>query len=204
MKLGTMVLTVCLAAAAVVTVKDASCADEASRTPARPEAEAAAAKWLAGLGDKGLVLNEQEKKDGFVASRGPSAVGPVTSFTYQKAGWRVKFTFRGEINADTPLKQLQERFWHAVLDQVPTPGLALPGWEIRPMTPVSSIERGVEVLAFGDGKLKLRVRTNFFSLYGRNPSVPVPADAPAPASAYFMIRKGFPLDLTIEAPVLFK
>ena len=62
----------------------------------------------------------------------------------------------------------------------------------------------MEVLHYGDGKIKLRMRTKFFALYGRDPSVLVPADAPSPPGSYFQIRKEFPLDLTLEAPFVFK
>ena len=85
-----------------------------------------------------------------------------------------------------------------------TPGLDLPVWEVRPQTPTSSIREGVEVLSYGDGKIKVRIRTGFFALYGRDPSVLVSADAPAPPGSYFQIRRRFPLDLTLEAPFAFK
>ena len=90
------------------------------------------------------------------------------------------------------------------LNSLPTPGLKLPGWEVRPQTPTSSVKKGGEILAYGNGKIKLRVRTKFFALYGRDPSVLVPADASAPSGSYFQIRKEFPLDLTLEAPFAFK
>ena len=74
----------------------------------------------------------------------------------------------------------------------------------RTQTSTSSVKKGVKILAYRDGKIKLRVRTKFFALYGRDPSVVVPADAPAPLGSYFQIRKEFPLDLTLEAPFAFK
>ena len=87
------------------------------------------------------------------------------------------------------------------LDRIPTPGLDVKGWDIRPRTPVSSFSKGVEFLSYKDGIVKVRIKTNFFALYGRDPSVLVPADAPSPAGSYFQIRKGFPLDLTLAAPL---
>lgn len=167
------------------------------------EAEAATAKWLDGLKKTGLVLNEQPTKNGFAVSYGPSAFGNVTKFNYEQPGWNVSVTFRGDMKADTPLKELKEHFWHVVLDRVPTPGLNIAGWDIKPQTPTSSFEQGVEVLAYGEGKIKLRIHTNFFAVYGRDPSVLVPADAPSPPGSYFQLRREFPLDLTFEAPVEF-
>jgi hypothetical protein len=177
---------------------------EPDKKPTGSEAQAAAAKWLDGLGAKGLILNQAVTERGFVVTHGDSAVGRVTKFDFQQAGILVSLAFRGELSAETPLKTLNENFWYVALERLPTPGLALPGWEVRPQTPTSSVEKGVEVLQYGDGKIKLRVRTKFFALYGRDPSILVPADAPSPPGSYFQIRKEFPLDLTLEAPLVFK
>lgn len=176
----------------------------AERKPNGAEAEIAAAKWIEGLDKKGLVLNESMTGRGFVVTQGQGALGRVTKFTLQEHGFRISLAFHGELSAKAPLETLKEKFWYVTLDELPTPGLNLPGWEVRPQTPTSSIKEGVELHAFQDGKIKLRVRTQFFALYGRDPSIAVPADAKAPDSSYFQIREEFPLDLTIEAPVAFQ
>jgi len=182
-----------------------SFAAEPAKKPTGAQAEAAAAKWLDGLGEKGLVLNETvEEGGGFAVAHAPSALGRITKFSFQQDGWWLSLAFKGELSADTPKKTLQGRFWYVALDRLPTPGLDLPGWDVRPRTPTSSIREGVQVLAYGDGKIKIRVQTGFFALYGRDPSVLVPADAPSPPGSYFQIRKKFPLDLTLEAPFKFK
>jgi hypothetical protein len=175
-------------------------AAELSRKPTGDEAQAVALKWLDGLDMRGLVLFEKRTKDGFVMGYGPSALGRVTTFRLQQPGWMLSFMFKGEITKDTPLEEVRKQFWRVALNRLPTPGLELPGWEVRPQTPVSSFTDGVEILAFGDGNIKLRVKTEFFALYGRDPSVLVPADAASPQGSYFQIRKKFPLDLTLEAP----
>ncbi len=176
---------------------------EEPRKATGPEAEAAAAKWLDGLKETGLALNEQPAKEAFAVSYGPSAVGPITKASYEHGGYQVSVAFRGTLPADATREQLQKSFWHAVIDRVPTPGLDVPGWNIKPQTPSSSFDKGIEVLAYGEGKLKLRIRTNFFAVYGHDPSVLVPADAPSPPGSYFQLRKDLPLDLTIEAPIEF-
>ena len=117
---------------------------------------------------------------------------------------RVSLGFSDVIEADTPLDVVRKRLKYVALDRLPTPGLDVPGWEIRPRTPVSSFRDGVEIVDFRDGRIRVRVKSGFFALYGRDPSVLVPADAPSPKSAYFMIRQKFPLDLTIEAPLAMK
>lgn len=161
-----------------------------------------AAAWLDGLGDKGLVIVEKAAAPGFV---GQKIIGrKSTMFVLSKPGWRVSLGFSGEITPDTPLETVRQRFKYIALNQLPTPGLDVKGWKIRPQTPRSSFRDGVEILACGGGKIKLRVKTKFFALYGRDPSVMVPADAPSPKGSYFQIRKQFPLDLTIEAPMAMK
>ncbi len=176
----------------------------ADEKPSGDEAKAAAAKWLDSLEEKGLVLNETVKEQGFVVTHAPSARGRVTKFSFRQPGWWMTLVFHGELSAQTPRKTLQEKFWFVTLDRIPTPGLNLPGWEVRPQTPTSSVKKGVTILAFRDGKMTVRVRTKFFALYGLDPSIPLPADAPAPVDTYFQIRREFPFDLRLEAPVTFK
>jgi len=161
-----------------------------------------AAGWLDGLGDKGLVIVEKAPAPGFV---GRPVIGRKdTMFVLSKPGWYVSLGFSGAIGPDTPLATVKQRFKYIALDRLPTPGLDVKGWEIRPQTSRSSFRDGVEILACGGGKIKLRVKTKFFALYGRDPSVLVPADAPSPKGSYFQIRKQFPLDLTIDAPLAMK
>ena len=175
-------------------------AAEPVKKPTWVEAENAAAKWVENLGDEGLVLTKEVGEGELKAGYAPSGIGRITKFGFQQDGWWISIAFRGELKEDTPLATVQKQLWHVVLDRVPTPGLELPGWDVRPRTPRSSFSDGVEILAYGDGKIKFRVKTSFFALYGRDPSVLVPADAGAPPTSYFMIRKSFPLDLTFEGP----
>ena len=169
--------------------------------PTAAEAEAAAAAWLDRLGDPGLVLDAKLAGPGFVVRQGDSAIGRITKFELDQDGYRLSFAFRGEHTAATPPATLRGQFWQAVIDRVPTPGLDLPGWETRPLTPVSSFDRGVELVDLTAGRATFRVNTEFFAISGRDPTVLVPADAPAPPGSFFQLRRNFPLDLTISAPV---
>lgn len=169
-------------------------------------AETKAANWLKGLGDKGLVVVEtpKEEESGFAAKHGRSPFGPVTKFSYQKPGWWVTITFKGKYTKDTPIKTLQKNFWYATIDKMPTPGLAVKGWEIKPQTPTSSFSKGVELVEYAKGKMKVAIKTKAFALYGRDTTLLVPADAPSPKGSYFQIRQAIPIDLTITAPVKFE
>jgi len=161
------------------------------------EAEATAAAWLDRLGDRGLVLDATLAEPGFVVRQGDSAIGRITRFDLDQDGYRLSFAFRGEHTAATPAATLRAAFWQAVIDRVPTPGLDLPGWETRPLTPASSFDQGVELVDFAAGRATFRVQTEFFALSGRDPTVLVPADAPAPPGSFFQLRRKFPLDHTI-------
>jgi len=175
----------------------ASAAFADDKKPTAEEAEQAATKWLDGLGKAGLVLEEKSDEHRFSGKM----VGRTgnSMFVYQEPGWWVTLIFKGKITDDTDLKTLQENFQRIALDSLPTPGLEAPGWEIKPRTLVSSFSEGVELLSFEGGVIKFRVQTKCFALYGRDPSVPLRADGPAPKHAYFQVRKSFPLDLTMEA-----
>jgi len=192
-------------APALVSVASAAPKDSGARPVTGEQAKQAAEKWLTGLGDKGLVIRHSiDKEHGFIVKHAPSAVGRITKFSYQQPGWWITFTFKGEHTADTPIATLRKQFWFCTVDRIVTPGLKIPGWEVRPRTPSSSFSKGVELVSMQQGKAKFRVKTSFFALYGRNPNVLVPADAPSPAGTYFQVRKSFPLDLTIEGSYTFK
>ena len=163
------------------------------------EAQTAAATWLEGLGKDGLVITETDKKNGF---KGRMVGGTGSSMNvFQKPGWYINLMFKGKVTPDMDLATVKKNFTRVALDKLPTAGLDVKGWDIKPRTPVSSFSDGVEFLSYKDGIVKLRIKTKFFAIYGRNPSVLVPAGAPSPKGSYFQIRKSFPLDLTLEAPL---
>jgi hypothetical protein len=167
--------------------------------------EAVAKKWLDGLGEKGVVVTEVPKAEsaGFEGKHSAGTFGPVTRFSYQQPGWWVTVVFKGKFTAETPLKTLQANFDYATIDKMPTPGLAIPGWEIIPRTPSSRVVKGVEILEYAEGKMKVEINTSAFALNGRDTTVLIPADAAAPKGAYFQIRRDIPVSITITAPVVF-
>jgi hypothetical protein len=61
----------------------------------------------------------------------------------------------------------------------------------------------VELVDLAAGRATFRVKTEFFAISGRDPTVMVPADAPALPGSFFQLRCKFPLDLTISAPAPF-
>ncbi len=198
MRMTGMVGGFCLGCAmlAVCTVVDA--AEKATAE----EAEQAATEWLDGLGNMGLTLDEQITEGSFVAQSISGSGNSMAILSH--GGWYITLGFSGPITADTSLETVQERLLYVAMDRLPTPGLEVEGWDIKPRTPTSSIrdKEAISITAFEDGKITLHVETEFFALYGRDPSVRVPADAASPPGSYFQIRRAFPLQLTVEAPFI--
>lgn len=161
------------------------------------DAEAVAEEWLEQLGEKGLVLEESDAETPFKGSK--IAGRESAMYVFQKEGWYVNLGFEKPLTDKTTTAEAQKALKYVALDRLPTPGLEIPGWEVRPRTPVSSFKKGVVIESIKDGVLTLRVKTEFFALSGRDPNVLVPADAPSPPGSYFQIRQKFPLDLTLKA-----
>ena len=163
-------------------------------------AEAKTRDWLDKLGKRGVLIEESSTKTALSGRyvRGANS----TSFDFNQAGWQLTVGFSGKVTVDTKLDDLRKRLTFVALDKLPTPGLEVPGWEIKPRTPTSRISKGVELVALEDRSLTLKVKTQCFALHGTNPKLMklVPADAGSPKSAYFQIRKRFPLELTLTAP----
>lgn len=182
----------------------ATSATAADPKPTAAEAEAKAAAWIKALGEKGLVIAEKRQHPEDAGFVGQAIAGSKnTMFVLSDHRYSITLGFEGAVDETTPLDTLREKFSYIALDTVPTPGLEIPGWKIKPRTPVSSLRKAdgaVEILAAGDGKIAFRVKTHFFALSGNDPSVLVPADAGSPPGSYFQIRQRFEFDLTLESP----
>lgn len=176
------------------------------------EAQRAAERWLDSLGPRGLVLTHNvaagrgQEPRGFRVRwiRSPHWQGRHTTLALQEPGWWLQLEFRGVLGPSSDRAQASRLFDFLTLDRLPTPGLQLPGWEMRPLTPSSRVEQGVQILSLGNGRIRLRVRTLFFALQGHDPEVirRLPADAAAPAGSHVQIRRSFPLDLLLDVPLL--
>ena len=62
----------------------------------------------------------------------------------EEPGWSIRLRFNGELSAQSPRRTVQRLFSYLVLERLPTPGLALSGWEGRPLTPSSHVEQGCQ------------------------------------------------------------
>ena len=181
--------------------------------PSAQEARQAAERWLERLGRRGLVLSHTisaatgNRQEGFQVRwiTSPHWQGSRTSLVLQQSDWWIQLGFGGALSPQSDRTDARRLFDFLTLDRLPTPGLSLPGWEVRPLTPSSQVEQGVEILSLEKGRIRLRVRTRFFALQGQDPEAirRLPADSPAPAGSSFQIRRSFPHDLILEAPLQF-
>lgn len=165
---------------------------------------AEANRWLDNAGEAGLVLVKEEDGVGFEQRIG-GFTSNFSSFEYSSEGYRVSFGLRGEGSAQNlTLDTLRSNFRYFVVDMLPLPGFEyIPGWDVSPRTPISSFSEGVDFLSFSNGRVRLRVRTSFYAIYGYNSLMNFPpiADAPARDGSYFTVEKSFPLDLTLTTSI---
>ncbi len=167
--------------------------------PSTDSPEQKAKKWLESRMKSGLVLVHRVDKGGFV---GHTIIGQsAMRYEFQQDGYRISFGFDKKLDHKMDLESIRKSFQYAALDKLPTPGLKVKNWEIKPMTSMSSFKDGVEILDYRDGRIVFRIKTEFFALSGRDRSIEIPADARIPKGSYFQIRKKFKLDLTIDAPI---
>lgn len=169
------------------------------------DVQAKATEWLRKL-DGNIILDYKtaEKNAGFIgaAINGSSD----TMYTLNCDGWYVTLGLQGKLQADNTAASLQERLKFIALDKVPTPGLEVIGWEIKPMTPVSSFQNGVEIRSYENGIATITVKTSCFCLYGAVKQVllgPQPAGARSPEGTYSQLRQAIPLEIVFEAPLSF-
>ncbi len=167
------------------------------------DAKQRAQEWLDHLGNDGLVLEHSEGKQAFKVKYNANLDSTTMRYQDLPSHWWVTLSIKGKLSKNTPLSVIQKNIKYVALDKLPTPGLVLNGWDVKPYTPTSSFKKGVEVRAYDGEMIALQVESYFFQLSGRDSSVVVPADAPMPSSAYFNIRQRFPLHLTIKAPIAF-
>lgn len=166
-------------------------------------AQARTAKWLDDRGGKiVLELRATIKEPGFA---GKAIVGSAdTMHVLESKGWQVTLGFQGKLSREDSAATLDRRLKYVALDRIPTPGLEIKGWDVRPMTPQSSFREGVEIRELKDGLATIAIKTSCFALSGRVREEllgPQPADAGLPPGTFFQLRKNIPLEILIQAPI---
>ncbi len=185
--------------AVVISLCVSAVADDEVAMVAKAEAVKMTSEWKGRLkGDK-LSYSVGGVKDGFTVrfSEG-TPLGDVTALTLNVDGGSTTIAFKGKVTEKSSVEELRKNLLYVAMDRVATPGLKVPGWEVRPMTSVSSFKKGVSVDGFEDGVLKFSVKGSFFAISGSKKNVLVPADAPMPESAYFRISKPLEFDINFS------
>lgn len=168
-------------------------------------AQTKAADWLRKRDGKiALEYKAAEKTEGFAGAA--ISGSPDTMYTLNRDGWSVTIGLQGKLQPDDTAASLQKRLKFIALDRVPTPGLEVKGWEIKPRTAVSSFRDGVEIRSYKNGIATISVKTSCFCLSGmvrQELLGPQPADAGLPEGTYFQLRQAIPLEIVFEAPLSF-
>lgn len=173
---------------------DAGAVTETPTLAYRNEVEAAGRAWLEELGESGLVMEAGPLQAVYSAEPGK----PLPAYiTVSDGVWHITIGLSEKISSSMSAAEVQRRIDFFAHDGFPTPGLDKRHWRVRALTPSTHIEEGIDVLETGPGQLKLRVRTQFFALYGMDTRAVVPADAATPEEAYFQIEKAFPGEVVI-------
>jgi hypothetical protein len=167
--------------------------------------------WLAAH-PEGLVLDLKEATPGIGFSSYPHFNEPAKFAADTPNGlliyWDesdhryISLGFSEDISPKSDLKTLQSSLTYAALNQLPMPGLDLPGWNFGPSTPISSFKEGVEIVGFDGARIQVKIKTTFFAVYGLKAACePLMMDAPTPEGCYFQVRRDFPLTLALDVPV---
>ncbi len=176
----------------------AGTADDAPTMEYKLAVEAAAQAWLDALGEKVLKIETEplEARYELYALSPPSTV-----LTSEDDGWNIYMGLTEEISSSMSAQDVQRRIKTFSLNGFPIPGLEAPHWLVEAVPPSSDMDEDVEVLEVGPGRIKLRVRTEFFALYGEDTRAEYIADASTPEEAYFQITKKFAGDAILNLSI---
>lgn len=197
--LGTMVATALVCAQAA--------ADR--RSPADPDYDRAvrlAQQWTAAHAPEwSITLPGTGPAQGFQRAEWDKArCGPDTNHlvtaSFTNADTTVELYFDCSVTQATTLEALRTAYRFTVLRALPH-GLQLPTWRFELLTPVSSFSEGVELAAWHDGILDVRIKTPLYALYGHSTvkACGYIADAPSPPRCYVHKEHRIMLALTFSA-----
>lgn len=130
---------------------------------------------------------------------GPETNHLVTA-SFKSAGTTVELYFDCAVTQASTLEALRAAYRFTVLAALPH-GLQLPTWQFEVLTPVSSFSEGVELAAWHDGILDVRIKTPLYALYGHSTvkACGYIADAPSPPRCFVHKEHRILLSLTFSA-----
>jgi hypothetical protein len=181
-------------------------------TPTRDEADnlvEGVRKWMQDINNHlVLTITEQEPNKGLVgyarynAANTTCGNAPDYLFIYSSKDIYINIGFSSDVNYDSTLEEVRAKLNYVALNKLPMPGFECPQhWTIYPMTPVSSFKNGVDIIEFGNGRIKYTVKTNFFSVYGTIPSLHVCDRASAKGTYFSVENRDLSLDMTVDLPM---
>ncbi|MDF0599837.1 hypothetical protein P1J78_03735 [Psychromarinibacter sp. C21-152] len=170
------------------------CDDDCPTMEDKRAAEAAAQAWLDGMPEDGFqvrTVNATAVYEDKVVSLADGGERRIVNIHAYGGAWPTTLHLSGPVHSGMSPAELQARVESFSHDGFPVPGLSVEHWRIEAQTPSSHVEEGIEILEVAPGRVRFRVRTSFFALYGFDTRMPEIMDAPTPEEAYFQIRTPF-------------
>lgn len=187
------------------------CAPVAAGTDRRADpdydrAVRAAQKWIAAHATEwNIAIPGNGPAQGFQRAKWDTAhCGPDTNHlvtaSFQSAETTVELYFDCAVAQAKTLEALRAAYRFTVLGALPH-GLKLPTWQFQLLTPVSSFSEGVDLAAWHDGILDVRIKTPLYALYGHSTvkACGYIADAPSPPRCFVHMEHRITLTLTFSA-----
>ena len=132
-----------------------------------------------------------------------SKYGPIFTYHSLSGLTSISMGFNKDVLPSSTVEDLQSSLGYVALDKLPMPGFRYPnGWDIYPMTPMSSFKDGVEIISYQNGRIHFKVDTSFFAVYGIMRDLKIPADASAPRNTYFKVRRNIHGLIDVNMPLL--
>ena len=115
----------------------------------------------------------------------------------------MSISFAKKVSPASTVQELQDNLKFVALDKLPMPGFTGPsGWSIHPSTPVSSFKEGVTITSFENGRMRYKIDTKFFAVYGNIPAQQ-PACGASPPGTFLQVRKDFRGLIEVNMPLIY-
>lgn len=157
-----------------------------------------AAKWL----DKLVSENWQVEYSGLRAEVSENSYAPLPQYMRVSGlGLDLTIGLDNHINANMTADEVQGLINFVSNSGFPIEKLGNDHWHIEASTLRSHLETGFRVTHFGNGKMTIKISTDFFAVYGLDKRVIPFPDALTPEFAYFQNRQSFRGDITLQISI---
>lgn len=168
------------------------------KLPTAKRLKAKAARWLKRLRGRRFYKSIRERKsgNGFKLSS-----LNYKRYTYKSNGYRIVLGSYKIILKNANLQDLRNEFYWYSLEKFPV--FLAKGWNVSLSPPESSLTKGLKILSYKNGKIKVRFKGYFYAINGTKDGK-YPKDVGLPKDAYFQIRKKIYYTIIMDVPLHLK